>query len=82
MAGGLGFRVAKIVPLSSSGHGSRAADLLQLGLITVTWAAAVAGGLWLLRSRLPLDLRRHKATAYPGVAQGESTEIMRSGAQP
>src|ERR1700730_2604649 len=82
VAGVLSFRVAKIVPLSSSGHGSRAADLLQLGLITVTWAAAVAGGLWLLRSRLALDPRRHKATAYPGVAQGESTEIMRTGAQP
>jgi putative peptidoglycan lipid II flippase len=82
VAGGLSFRVAKIVPLSTSGHGSRAADLLQLGLITVTWAAAVAGGLWLLRSRLPLDLRRPKATAYPGVAQGESTEIIRTGAEP
>lgn len=82
VAGGLSFRVAKILPLSSSGHGSRSADLLHLGLITVTWAAAVAGGLWLLRSRLPLDLRRRKATAYPGVAQGESTEIIRTGAQP
>src|ERR1700681_543602 len=79
VAGGLSFRVAKIVPLSSSGHGSRSADLLQLVMITVTWAAAVAGGLWLLRSRLPLDLRRRKATAYPGVAQGESTEIMGTG---
>ena len=82
VAGGLGFRVAQIVPLSTSGHGSRAADLLRLGMITVTWAAAVAGGLWLLRSRLPLDLRRRKATAYPGVAQGESTDIIRTGAQP
>jgi hypothetical protein len=53
-----------------------------LGLITVTWAAAVAAGLWLLRSRLPRDLGRRKATAYPGVAQGESTEIIRTGAQP
>jgi hypothetical protein len=51
-------------------------------MITVTWAAAVAGGLWLLRSRLPLDLRRRKATAYAGVAQEESTEIIRTGAQP
>jgi putative peptidoglycan lipid II flippase len=82
VAGGLSFRVAGIVPLSSSGHGSRSADLLQLGLITVTWTAAVAGGLWLLRSRLPLDLRRRKAPAYPEVAQAESTEIIRTGAQP
>jgi len=47
-----------------------------LGLISLTWAAAVAAGLWLLRSQLPNDLRRRKATAYPAVAQGESKEIM------
>jgi putative peptidoglycan lipid II flippase len=82
VAGGLSFRVAKIVPLSTAGQGSRSADLLRLGLITVTWMAAVAGGLWLLRSRLPLDLRRRQATAYPDVAQGESAEIIRTGAQP
>src|ERR1700736_3046434 len=76
VAGGLSFAVAKIVPLPTSGHGSRLTDLLQLAIITVTWAAAVAGGLGLLRSRLPLDLRRRKATAYPGVAQGGSTEII------
>jgi putative peptidoglycan lipid II flippase len=81
VAGGLSFQVAKIVPLSPAGQGSRSADLLQLGLITVTWMAAVAGGLWLLRSRLPLDLRRRKATD-PDVAPVESTEIIRTGAQP
>jgi putative peptidoglycan lipid II flippase len=82
IAGGISFEVAKIVPLSTSGSGSRTGDLLQLALISLTWAAAVAAGLWLFRSQLPHDLRRRKATAYPAVAQGESTEIMDAGTQP
>jgi putative peptidoglycan lipid II flippase len=82
IAGGISFEVAKIVPLSTSGSGSRLGDLLQLGLISLTWAAAVAAGLWLFRSQLPNDLRRRKATAYPAVAQGESQEIMDAGTQP
>jgi putative peptidoglycan lipid II flippase len=82
VAGVISLEVAKIIPLPVSGHGSRAADLLALALITVTWAAAIAVGLWLLRSQLPNDLRRRKATAYPGVAEGQSKEIMGSGAQP
>jgi len=60
VAGGISFEVAKIVPLAASGRGSRIADLSQLALVTVTWAAAVAAGLWLLRSELPGDLRRRK----------------------
>jgi hypothetical protein len=83
IAGVLSFEVAKIVPLSSgSGNGSRGADLLRLGMITVTWAAAVAAGLWLLRSELPGDLRRRKVTAYPGVAEGQSKEILGAGREP
>ena len=82
IAGGVSFEVAKIVPLPLTGHGSRVADLLQLGLVSVTWAGATAAGLWLLRSQLPGDLRRPKATAYPGVAQGESKEILGSGTEP
>src|SRR5438445_2155903 len=50
IAGGVSLEVAKIVPLSTSGTGSRVADGLRLGLISITWAAAGAGGLWLLRS--------------------------------
>jgi hypothetical protein len=57
-------------------------DLLQLGLISVTWAAATAVGLWLLKSQLPNDLRRRKATAYPAVAEGEGKEILGAGTQP
>jgi putative peptidoglycan lipid II flippase len=82
VAGGISFEVAKAVPLSASGHGSRAADLLQLALVSITWAAAVAAGLWLLRSELPLDLRRRKGAVYPAVAQGESKEILGAGTQP
>jgi putative peptidoglycan lipid II flippase len=82
IAGGISFEVAKVVPLSTSRSGSRLGDLLQLALISLTWAAAVAAGLWLLRSQLPNDLRRPKATAYPAVAQGESKEIMDAGTQP
>jgi len=57
VAGLLGGRVASLVPL----HGSRRADFESLALGTLTWAAAVAAGLWLTRSELPGDLRRRKA---------------------
>jgi hypothetical protein len=82
IAGVISLEVAKIVTPVVSGRGSRITDLLQLGLVSVTWAAATAVGLWLLKSQLPNDLRRRKATAYPAVAQGESREILGSGTQP
>lgn len=82
VAGGISFEVAKIIPLSTSGHGSRIADVMQLGLVSITWAAAVAAGLWLLRSELPGDLRQRKGAVYPAVAQGESKEILGAGTQP
>jgi putative peptidoglycan lipid II flippase len=82
VAGAASLEVAKSVPLPAYGHGSRVTDLLQLGLISVTWAAAIAVGLWLLRSQLPNDLRRRKATAYPAVAEGEGKEILGAGTQP
>jgi putative peptidoglycan lipid II flippase len=82
VAGAISLQVAKVIPLPLTGHGSRTADLLQLGLITITWSAAVAAGLWLLRSQLPSDLRRRKVAAYPSVAQGESKEIMGAGTEP
>jgi putative peptidoglycan lipid II flippase len=82
VAGGISLQVAKVVPLGLSAHGSRLADLSQLGLVSVTWAAAVAAGLWLLRSELPGDLRRRKAAVYPSVARGESKEILGAGREP
>ncbi len=54
VAGWVSFQVTRIVMLD----GSRRADLLALALGTLTWAAAVAAGLWLLRSQLPGDLRK------------------------
>jgi len=82
VAGGISFEVAKIVPLATAGHGSRVVDLTQLALVSITWAAAVAAGLWLLRSELPGDLRRRKGAVYPSVAQGQSKEILGAGSEP
>jgi len=79
IAGGISYEVARVVPFATSGLGSRIADLTQLALVSVTWAAAVAAGLWLLRSELPGDLRRRKGTAYPEVAQVEAKEILGAG---
>jgi putative peptidoglycan lipid II flippase len=82
VAGGITFEVAKIIPLATAGSGSRTADLMQLALVSVTWLAAVAAGLWLLRSELPGDLRRRKGAVYPVVAQGQIKEISEAGTQP
>jgi len=65
IAGVMSFEVAKLVLVSNS----RTADLKALGLITITWAGAVAAGLWITKSKLPADLRRRKPTAYPRVAE-------------
>jgi putative peptidoglycan lipid II flippase len=81
IAGGISVRVARVVPLTSV-HTSRLADIAQLGLVSITWAAAVLLGLWLFRSELPRDLRRRKQTAYPAVAHGQSGEILRTGGEP
>ncbi|HME36736.1 MAG TPA: murein biosynthesis integral membrane protein MurJ [Candidatus Sulfotelmatobacter sp.] len=82
VAGGISFEVAKLVPLATSGRGSRVADVTQLALVSVTWLAAVAAGLWLLRSELPGDLRHRKGAVYPVVAQGQSQEISDAGREP
>ena len=54
VAGILSYHVAQLVTL----NGSRTRDLARLALATLTWAAAVASGLWLTRSDLPQALRR------------------------
>ena len=79
VAGAISFEVAKVIPRATTGHGSYFADVTRLALVSVTWAAATAAGLWLLRSELPRDLRRRRATAYPAVAQDESKEILGAG---
>ncbi|MGH9536343.1 MAG: murein biosynthesis integral membrane protein MurJ [Terriglobales bacterium] len=55
-------------------NNSRVADLEALGLTTITWAGAVAAGLWLTRSSLPGDLRRRKPISYPRVAEVQAAE--------
>ena len=50
--------------------GGRRADLLAFALGSLTWAAAVAAGLWLLRSELPADLRRRKPATLVGRGGG------------
>jgi len=82
IAGAVSFEVAKVVPLSISGLGSRVADVLRLGLISITWAAAVAAGLWILRSELPGDLRRRRVAAYPAVAGVQAEETRGAGTEP
>lgn len=58
-AGVVSLTVARIIPVS----GRRLDDLLSLGLVTLTWAGAVALGLLVLRSALPGDLRRRSGAA-------------------
>jgi hypothetical protein len=53
-AGGLAYAVGRAVAAT----GGRMADLAALTLTTLTWAAAVAAGLWLTGSDLPGLLRR------------------------
>jgi putative peptidoglycan lipid II flippase len=78
VSGGLSYEVMRIVSLD----GTRRADLIALGLASLTWAAAVAAGLWLLRSELPGDLRRKKPAAFPRVAEGQTAETMATGKEP
>ena len=70
VAGVVSYRVARALMVNDS----RVADLKVLGLTTITWAGAVAAGLWLTRSSLPGDLRRRKPTTYPRVAEVQAAE--------
>jgi putative peptidoglycan lipid II flippase len=81
-AGGISFEVAKVVPLPTGGRGSLVADITQLALVSLTWLAAVAAGLWMVGSDLPGDLRRRKGAVYPAVAAGETKEILGAGREP
>jgi putative peptidoglycan lipid II flippase len=78
VAGGLSYEVMRSILLDST----RRADLLALALATLTWAAAVAAGLWLLGSELPADLRRKKPTAFPRVAESQAAETSATGREP
>ena len=54
IAGLLSYKVAGLISIT----GSHLQDLERLALASVTWAAAVAAGLWITRSELPGLLRR------------------------
>jgi putative peptidoglycan lipid II flippase len=71
VAGVLSYRVASAVLVS----GSRIADIEALALIGITWAGAVAAGLWLTQSQLPTDLRRRKAPVLPQAAEKQAEEL-------
>jgi putative peptidoglycan lipid II flippase len=71
VAGVLSYRVASAVMV----RGSRIADIEALGLIGITWAGAVAAGLWLTQSQLPGDLRRRKAPVLPQAAEKQIEEL-------
>jgi putative peptidoglycan lipid II flippase len=71
VAGLLSYGVARVLMVNNS----RTADLKVLGLITITWAGAVAAGLWLTRSSLPGDLRRRKSITYPRVAEVQAADL-------
>ena len=77
LAGWLSYRIASTVVI----QGSRTADFKSLALTTLTWAGAVAAGLWLTRSQLLRDLLRRKGTSYPRVAEKSAAELSR-GAEP
>jgi putative peptidoglycan lipid II flippase len=70
-AGWLSYRVAGVVQI----NGSRIADIEALILMGITWAGAVAAGLWLTRSQLLGDLRRRKGTALPQAAERQAEEL-------
>ncbi len=72
-AGLLSYQIVRSLMVNNS----RLADIKALGLGGVTWAAAVAAGLWLTRSTLLTDLRRRKAPAAQPPVQPVS-----EGAQP
>src|ERR1700677_122002 len=78
VSGGVSYEVSRILALD----GSRRADLLALALGSLTWAAAVAAGLWLLRSKLPADLRRKPAATIPNLAESQAAETMATGKEP
>lgn len=58
-AGLLSYRVGQTVVID----GSRLHDIERLGLASLTWAAAVAIGLWITKSDLMVALRRKKSAS-------------------
>jgi putative peptidoglycan lipid II flippase len=78
VSGGLSYEVMRIVSL----NGNRSADVASIALGSLTWAAAVAAGLWLLRSKLPSEFRRRRSADLPRVTEGQTVETMSAGTEP
>jgi putative peptidoglycan lipid II flippase len=78
VSGGLSYEVTRILPL----NGTRGADVAAVALGSLTWAAAVAAGLFLLKSTLPVDFRRRKSPDLPRAAEGQAAETMSAGTEP
>jgi len=74
-AGLLSYEIVRAVMVNNS----RLGDVRALGLGGITWAAAVAAGLWLTRSTLLNDLRRRKKNSLPQVAAAQAAEFTRGG---
>src|SRR5215469_2867377 len=64
VAGVVSTKIASLVPL----HGSRVSDLKSLALTALVWVATVGAGLWVLRSKLPGELRRRRRAIGPSAA--------------
>jgi putative peptidoglycan lipid II flippase len=77
VAGLLSYRIASSVVV----RGSRTADVKSLALTTLTWAGAVAAGLWITRSHLLRDLLDRKGASGPRLAETTAEELT-SGAEP
>ena len=61
VAGAASLGASRVIALD----GSRTADFAVLGIVSITWAGAVAAGLWLTRSELPGLLRRPGGAISP-----------------
>jgi putative peptidoglycan lipid II flippase len=68
IAGAASMRVAAVIKL----QGSRLSDLKSLATTVVIWGGLVALGLWVLKSKLPGELRRRKRV--PGQTVGAAAE--------
>ncbi|MGH9513888.1 MAG: murein biosynthesis integral membrane protein MurJ [Terriglobales bacterium] len=67
-AGALSFSVGRSVMTS----GNRLADVKSLLLVGVTWAATVAAGLWITKSKLPTDLKRRRVSATGRTSEAQT----------
>ncbi|MGH9523653.1 MAG: murein biosynthesis integral membrane protein MurJ [Terriglobales bacterium] len=73
VAGALALFSARVITI----NGSRIADAEALGIATLTWAAAVAAGLWLTCSELPRNLSRRTRAVTPinGIAPPSNSRM-------